>query len=574
MSTDIDNTPANPLSHSNYRNSLFYSSILFFCLLAIFHSGYYLFRYNQSIQIPLVYLLKNPELFPNDPFAATLPYYASLLWRIVAIISNSISLELTLFILFLIEKLLLIYAAAQLCRVFAPQSSLAALSGMALLAIGITPIVGSGTVVADYMEQTAFSIPFFMLSAVAFHQLKHYQWAVWMALGALSNIMYGAYALTYFGLIFVFDKDYRCEWKKWLTGFGIFLLLNIPTFVLTLSAIKRKSADTQLWFQVVEKRFPHHLFPLEWPLLAYLKLALFTILVISIAYWQRKSFPRLSKHLIFWSIAAGIWIMFAYIVAYLFKIPFLLVLHPGRATDLWYLFASLGLLAIFANLVDTEERIIAKAIFLCAILTLLIFWQPQLNLGMLVILCAATATTLIARNILATKKNQCFASGLIITTAILVSSYTFYQRFESKSSVTEALIVTPTGEQMEVALWAKNNTSIDSQFFVSPHWSFFRTLSMRPVFVTIKDASAILWDRAYAKQWVERVQAIGYDITQEKPGLARMKKKSSTLFNKLTDQQILILKQKYPINYWVLPLEHETSFPILFRTANFKVAKL
>lgn len=572
MSSDSKKTSTQILCFDS--SMLLFFALFCFCLLSIFNSGYHIFRYNQSLQIPLVYYLNNPELYPNDPFAATLPYYASILWKIIAVISNSVSLQITLFTLFVVEKLLLIYAAARLAHVFAPQSCLATLSSMALLAIGITPIVGSGTVVADYMEHTAFSIPFFMLAAAAFHQLKHYQWAIWMALGALSNVMYAAYALTYFGLIFLLDADYRRLWKQWFSAFAIFLVLNLPTYFLALSAIKRESADNQLWFQVVEKRFPHHLFPLEWPLTAYLKLTFFALLVIIIAAWQRKVFPRLSKHLMLWSAAAAIWIFLAYVAAYLLKIPTLLVLHPGRATDIWYLFASIGLIAIFASLVDTQKGMFGKAVFLCALMTLMIFWQPRPTISLFLILSVLTAVTLLTRNMMASAKMKAFAMSMILTTALLVSFYNFALRADEKGGVVEALLVTPSSEQIELALWAEENTSIDSVFFVPPNWSNFRTLSKRPVFVTIKDASAILWDRVYVRQWVERVQALGLDITRETPGLSGIKKKSAALFVAFTDEQIRELKQRYPVDYWIVAEEKETDFPIIFRTTKYKVVRL
>ena len=185
----IDSNQLNNTRSINQNLHYFFLfSIIFFCTLSFVNSGYHIFWYNQSIQIPLVYLLNNPELYANDPFAATLPFYASLLWQFVAKMANWISLESTLLILFIFEKLLLIYAAAKLANSFQPNSNLAIISAMALLAIGITPIVGSGTVVADYLEQTAFSIPFFILAATAFHRSKYYQWATWMAIGSLSNI--------------------------------------------------------------------------------------------------------------------------------------------------------------------------------------------------------------------------------------------------------------------------------------------------------------------------------------------------------------------------------------------------
>ncbi len=55
---------------------LFVSAVLF--------AGYRVYFHNQALQLPLVHLINDRSLYPNDPFAATLPYYASVLWWLVA----------------------------------------------------------------------------------------------------------------------------------------------------------------------------------------------------------------------------------------------------------------------------------------------------------------------------------------------------------------------------------------------------------------------------------------------------------------------------------------------------------
>jgi hypothetical protein len=62
---------------------------------------------NQSIQAALVHWINDPSLYPDDPFAGTLPRYAALLWWGVAGAARLCSLELLLAALFLLQRVLL-----------------------------------------------------------------------------------------------------------------------------------------------------------------------------------------------------------------------------------------------------------------------------------------------------------------------------------------------------------------------------------------------------------------------------------------------------------------------------------
>jgi hypothetical protein len=320
-----------------------YTLIFFFC--SLLQTGYAVYVQNQALQIPLVHFLNNPSLYPNDPFGATLPYYSSTLWYGVALLHRFIPLEPVLLTLFLFERILLIYAAGRLAQAFAPQSKLAVVGAMALLALAISPIIGSGTVVEDYFEQTGFSIPFFLLATASFYKQRPLLCAIWLAIGFNLNSMYGVYAITYLGAAFLLDSTYRRAWKKWMLFFGLFLLLASPAIYLTAAAFGREAVDKQLWLAASKFRFPHHLYPLAWGKENFLRFSILIVLLITILYQNRQRVGKLFKYSAIWAGVCVLWVLYAFVAAYIAKSPSMIVMHPGRATDLWYCLAGIALIS-------------------------------------------------------------------------------------------------------------------------------------------------------------------------------------------------------------------------------------
>ena len=128
----------------------------------------------------------------------------------------------------------------------------------------------------------------------------------------------------------------------------------------------------------------------------------------------------------------------------------------------------------------------------------------------------------------------------------------------------------------QVANWASANTSIDAQFLIEPAsgWEQFRGLAKRPVFVTWADGSAILWDRMYVKVWAERLRALGFDITREVLDYESAINKFSSLYKKLQDRDIKQLQSNFVINYWIVPVEQFSQFPVAFQNQFYKVLNL
>ncbi|MBD2742010.1 DUF6798 domain-containing protein [Coleofasciculus sp. FACHB-1120] len=553
-----------------------YTLIFFLC--SLLQTGYAVYVQNQALQIPLVHFLNNPSLYPNDPFGATLPYYSSTLWYGVALLHRFIPLEPLLLTLFLFERFLVIYAAGRLAQAFAPQSKLAVVGAMALIALAISPIIGSGTVVEDYFEQTGFSIPFFLLGIASFYKERPLPCAIWLAIGFNLNSMYGVYALTYLGAVFLLDSTYQRDWKKWTLFFGLFLLLASPVIYLTAVAFGREAVDKQLWLAASKFRFPHHLYPLAWGKENFARFSILIGLLISILYQNRQRVGKLFKYSAIWAGVSGLWVLYAFVAAYIAKSPSMIVMHPGRATDLWYCLAGIALTSGCAVQLEASR---GKARWLLAALVFgssILIWHQVVGTYIIAVCLMAFTFRPVWYYILGRGSTNRVA--LLLTLVVfLMGVKSFRYRISQTGSFDAALIRRPSSSIEEVVNWASANTPLDAQFLVElvsdpglPGWEEFRGLAKRPVFVTWKDGSGILWDRPYVQAWAERLNALGFDVTKEES--ENSKNKLKTLYEELRDEDIKRLQSRFIINYWIVPVNHPSTFPVAFQNLSYKVLKL
>jgi len=548
-----------------------YIFIFFFASLLV--TGYRIYSSNQSLQIPLVYKLNDSNLFPNDPFGDTLPYYASMLWRIIALLVRFIPLEPLFLNLFLAERLLVIYAAYNLAKAFAPKSQLAAVGAMALFALAIEPILGSGTIVTENFEQTGLSIPFFLLATASFYKFQPIRCAIWTAIGFNFNSMYGTYALTYFGAVFLLDSQYLKAWKKWFLAFGLFLILASPAIFLTISAFGRSTGDNRLWLIASAVRFPHHLFPLTWDKAVFGRFFTLITLLITLLYQNRNKLPQLFKHGVIWAGVSILWLGYAFVAAYVAKSPSMLVMHPARATDLWYCFAAVALVSVCgANLEETKgwKR---RAILAAAFAGTILIWNPIigpyiLGVGIIALILHPVSYYLLCR----VSANR--IAFLLTVWVLLIGVQNFQNRLAKSKTFVDALIFQPAPPIQQVAEWANTKSSTDAVFLVDPSWDNFRGLAKRSVFVTWKDGSAILWDRPYVSAWAERLKALGLDITQRGLTEGKSRQKLRGLYQKINDQDVKLLQSRFPINYWVVPQKKASEFSTIFENNSYKVLEI
>jgi len=487
---------------------------------SILMSGYKVYYHNQSLQIPLVHLLNDPSLYPNDPFAATLPYYASAVWRVVAWGSRAVGLEPLLLGLFLIERMLLLVGAARLAMALAPGSRNAPVWAMAFFAMCPTPFLGGGTISMPYFEQTGLAVAFLLLAMAAFYRGRAVEWAIWMGIALNCNSMYGAYALTYFAAAFIADPGHRREWRRWLGALLGSAVLALPSIWMTGSAYSRGAVDDRLWITAARLRVPHHLFPMTWSPVSYVKFnaVLFATLVVLWTYRTRVGGLLRGAGVL--AAVAMAWLGFAFAAAWI-ESPAMLVVQPTRATDLWYCFALAAIGAALGLRVGSGARV----------------------------------------------------ALLVTLAAFLAGAGTFGMRAEQKSSVLRALYWTPGLSERQAAAWAQSHTPRDAVFLVNPNWGDFRALSKRPVFVTWKDGSALLWYRPFVTGWVERLREIGYDVSRRGIPGRRIGAQLDSLYTALTDDRVLCLSRAYGVRYWVVPAGRASRFPVVYRNRLYKVLK-
>lgn len=583
----MQESPEINLNKQNYNifadksNADIHGYAIIFFLASLLLTGYAIYKSNQSIQIPLVHLLNNPALYPNDPFATTLPYYSSMLWRVLAFGVHFVPLEPLFIVVFLLERLLVIYAVGYLAQTFIPKSRLAAIAGMALFALAPNSILAQGSFYANYLEQTGLTIPFLLLAIAAFYKNNSTWWAIWLAIAFNLNSMYATYGLTYFGAVFILAPFYRRAWKKWLLAFGLFLLIASPNIILTASAFGKAVTDNELWLATSHARFPHHLFPLDWSLFNYLKFTILNILFVGFLWQNKQQWKKLFRHGIVWTGVSLLWLVYAFVAAYIAKSPAMLVMHPGRATDLWYCFAGIAIVSICAAKIEetSTRKTLIQAILISGVVVGVLTTVLSLNsVGLYLILFLGSAIlSKPAWHRIFQQGNERRLALLLTLWVFLVGTGAFWNRYHNSrnGNIRNALLDAPYKEIRQVANWAIANTPVDAVFLIDPELEHFRSLAERPVFVTWKDAAAMLWYRPYVKDWVERMSALGLDLS--KPEILdnqAFRVNLSTLYNKLSDRDVEKLKDKFTVRYWVVPTKKASSFPVVFQNKKFKVLDL
>lgn len=539
--------------------------------LSLLATGCGVYCLNHSLQIPLINLLNNPSMYPNDPFAATLPKFGSMLWRAVAWIARDIPLVPLLISLFVLERLLVIYAAGKAAQAFAPRSKLAVLGSMSLFALAPASLLAQGTVVTYYFEQTGLAIAFVLLGFAAFQRQKPLQWAISLAVVFNLQSMYGTYALTYFAASLLADPVYRKQWKKWALALGLFLVLSIPNILLTLSDFGKGTTDNALWVTAAKLRFAPHLYPLTWGKSCFFWFGVVTLLTLGAVYQNRRKISLLPKHAALWAAVSAVWILYAFIAARLGK-PSMLVMQPGRATDIWCCVTGVAIVSACATRFESSKE--HRFVLLAGVVASVLMWQFNLIAALIITISIFIGAWNPVWTITPPSGIRVRATAIILVVVALTATYSFGRRASITGNAAEALILPRDTEVIQIAEWAKANTPMNAVFLIDLSWSDFRALSERPVFTTWKDGSGILWDRPFVSEWVTRLSAVGVDINNSKLTNANIGAAIERANDYLNDQRVKRIAERYPIRYWVVSTAHESNFPVVFHNRSYKVLKL
>jgi hypothetical protein len=252
----------------------------------------------------------------------------------------------------------------------------------------------------------------------------------------------------------------------------------------------------------------------------------------------------------------------------------MLVMHPARGTDLWYCFAGLALLASLAQRVEDSAPGYRQAFAATGFAGAVVLWfalsKPNAP-GLLIIaltLAVVWGTTSRGRGVT-------HLPLLLMLCVVSLGVQAFYLRSQVVRSPQAALVSRPNSDLRDIATWARRSTAPEAVFAVPPTvaWSHFRSLAQRPIFVSWKDGSAILWDRPFVRAWWERLDALGMDLAEEMEPDSYANSLNRR-YQRLTDQQLIGLRDRFSVRYWVVESGRQSRFRSVFQTRSYQVLEV
>src|SRR5215831_18590593 len=96
------------------RKHLLCASLMGSCLNIAGYGFTYRTAGNQPYELAMLNWLRDPGLYPGDPIRQGFARFPTVFWRFLALLPPGLNTELTLFILFLLTKLLFFYGLARI----------------------------------------------------------------------------------------------------------------------------------------------------------------------------------------------------------------------------------------------------------------------------------------------------------------------------------------------------------------------------------------------------------------------------------------------------------------------------
>lgn len=530
--------------------------------------------------------LRDPSLYPVDPVRDTLPYYVSVLWKIIAVLPAQIPLEPTEFVLFLLVRALVFLSAVRLVLVLAPGNWLAVVGVLAMLGLVPQPVIALSTLMEGSFEQSGTAVPFVLLTVADFLDRRYWRAGLWLGVVANLTILYAVYLLPYLLLFALLHPAYRADWRRWMYAGGIAMVIASPVLVWILRNPAPAPRDVELWYLTNRFRSPFHLFPLAFALTDWLMLCTQWAFALALILWGGRSQPLWRLLGLSWLLGSTLWMALAFFAAYGVHSPFLLRLQPARAVDLWVLLAGVLTVCIGAYLLDDalqKHRLASQ-------LTGAIVWSVSIHLWSLLphpkalwFQVVAVVGVVLGSALLSVWRRAPISPASLQAGIALVVALTVSINAVLHARAQEDLFEFAQDLSCyRIAGWAAKNTPKDALWLVPPGveggWGSFRALAKRSVFVTWKDGTNILFAPGYTEHWVERIACLGFDIRQHRLGWHQRSPVDgdniNRLYLRLSDERVRDLAARYGIDYWVVPTEKPSHFPVVFSDGRWKVLQV
>lgn len=560
-------------------------------LASLLITGYQdIYGSNHAFQLVLVQKLNNPALYPHDALAeAVVRSYATVFWYGVAWLAHRIDISIVLFVLFLFNRCLLLWAGYRLGQALFPQSRFAGAAG--LLSVAALP----NSLFADahqeaYTQQTGFALAFGLLAVDACLRRQWTLLALWLGLAIDMNLMFALFAAAYVAASWLGER--RACSRAIAGALLLAVVVGAPGIYLVLRAAIIPVPNAQAVWQAAELSYPYHFFPQTWGLPPQVAAAAVAALA-----WKLSRHPWLlgadvGKHLRAWTLVAIGWYLLAVINPLWLHWRPLLHLHPARALLYWQMLVSI---VFVCTLITRAERTTASPDRISLLpmgMILAVLWCYALS-PIRVALLGVGAMALEGLRVLLGRRLRMRwleSPALFTLGAALFGLWGYGLAVHAYRVVQTAhWSGVPRYPAYEIAAWARRHTSPEAVFLIplatTEGWREFRHLSQRSVFCQRKDGSAWPFAPWYAPEWLHRLQTLGFHETaQLKPDeyaigawlwlwpqhnhyLARM-------YDQMDEQRVRALRAWYRIDYWVTRTAMQTNFPTVFQAGEWKVLRV
>jgi hypothetical protein len=119
-----------------------------------------------------------------------------------------------------------------------------------------------------------------------------------------------------------------------------------------------------------------------------------------------------------------------------------------------------------------------------------------------------------------------------------------------------------SGEEVEIANYARENTPSQAIFLTPPDYGTFRIVAQRAMVADFK--SVPMYDRAIIEWYTRLVDSYGGSSFEE----------FQSNYKEIDDNKLKMLRGKYGISYAILDRETLTELPILYESSNFKLVQI
>lgn len=509
-------------------------------------------------------------------------------WLLIARVSEVVSIEVVLGVLFVLTRVLLIYSAGRLAANLVPASRVAPLMAGLLMALGPYPILGDGTLVEFYWEQSSMFMPLFVLGLALLLEGKPVRFFLLFGIAYLVNPLYGSWAAGFFLLTYLSDPR-RSPWRRFVLASPLFIVMVAPIFMGGVGVLSEPTVDMDLWMWVNRLLISPHAFPSTWEQDVFWRFLFFSVLVLVAGRVPSGQESRLRRLTVTWTAMAWFFLVLGFLAATGISRA-LLVFQPARAAELFYLAGGVAVAAVGGYQWERNPGVtglVAMVMWFSALSYLLVpeFREYAVVATVVFGVCLTIALLVIQRKVGFDRRRWVVVTcvWLLFATGLTVSA-SWARRAKHEGGLARAMYRGPDKDMTELAVWAQSNTSIDAVFFHPPvtwEWAQFRYLSKRPVFATWKDASAVLWDPGYAEEWAARFAAFGFrgdlrdrwDLTKPRES-KRVRRSLMKHYRELSDDEFRVMTETYRIDFWIAPLNTESVFPEVARVGDFKVLEV